>query len=114
MKAVWEGSPASARDVLERTGSATGWAYSTVKTILTRLVGKGALREGKRTNTSFYVPLVSRDQARRSELRSFLDRAFDGTFGSLLQHLVDDEKLTRRGRRKLAEMIEELDQGGDP
>ena len=48
MTAIWERSPASVRDVLERIGPKTDWAYSTVKTILERLVEKKALRVRKR------------------------------------------------------------------
>lgn len=104
---VWESSPATARDVLERTEEATGWAYTTVRTILSRLVEKGALRMRKRANTSLYEPLISQRDARRSALRSLLDRAFDGTFGSLLQHLVTDEKLSKKDRQKLEAMLRE-------
>ncbi len=102
---VWERSPASARDVLELTEAETGWAYTTVKTLLSRLVEKGALRMRKRANTSLYEPLVSRKDARRSAVRSLLDRAFDGTFGGLLQHLVTDEKLSKKDRDKLKAML---------
>ncbi|MEE9126017.1 MAG: BlaI/MecI/CopY family transcriptional regulator [Planctomycetota bacterium] len=102
---VWERSPASARDVLEQTEAQTGWAYTTVKTILSRLVEKGALRTRKRANTSLYEPLVSRKDARRSAVRSLLDRAFDGTFGGLLQHLVTDEKLSKKDRERLEAML---------
>ncbi len=109
MNAVWERSPASGRDVLERIEDETGWAYSTVKTILARLVDKGALRSRMRANTSLYEPRVTRDQARRTALRSLVDRAFDGTFGSLLQHMVAEEKLSKKDRAKLADMLAELD-----
>lgn len=104
---VWERSVATARDVHEHTEAQTGWAYTTVRTILSRLVEKGALRMRKRANTSLYEPLISRQEARRSALRSLLDRAFDGTFGSLLQHLVADEKLSKKDRQKLRAMLRE-------
>lgn len=109
MQAVWQHSPASARDVLERVVDDTDWAYSTVKTVLARLVEKGALREQKRANTSLYEPLVTREAARREAVRSLLDKAFDGTFGSLVQHMVSAEKLNKREREKLARMLSELD-----
>ena len=110
MHAVWERSPASARDVLELIGDETGWAYTTVKTMLARLVEKGALRARMRANVSLYEPLISCKQARRSAVRSLLDRAFDGTFGSLLQHLVADERLSKKDHERLAAM---LDRGAD-
>jgi BlaI family penicillinase repressor len=109
MNAVWERSPASVRDVLERIGGETGWAYTTVKTILERLVEKGALSASKRANASLFEPRVTQRQARRSAVRSLVEKAFDGTFGSLLTHLVAEEKLSARDRHKLAEMLEELD-----
>lgn len=104
MRAVWQGAPASARDVLARA-AATGWAYTTVKTLLARLVDKGALAAERRGNTSFYTPIWQPAEARRTALRSLLRAAFDGSFGGLLQHLVDDEPLSKRERAKLEELL---------
>jgi BlaI family penicillinase repressor len=109
MKAVWQQSPASVRDVLERIEGETGWAYTTVKTMLERLTEKGALRVRKRANASYFEPAVTQKEARKSAVRSLIDRAFDGTFGSLLQHLVAEEKLSTGDRQRLAEMLDKLD-----
>jgi BlaI family penicillinase repressor len=109
MQAVWESSPANARDVLERVHDETEWAYTTVKTILARLVEKGALHEKKQGNTSVYEPLVTRESARKVAVRSLLDKAFDGTFGSLVQHMIEGEKLGKKEREKLARMLDEAD-----
>jgi BlaI family transcriptional regulator, penicillinase repressor len=94
----------------------TGWAYTTAKTVLDRLVEKGVLRVDKRGNTSYYEPLVSCREARHSAVRALLDRAFDGTVGSLLHHLVSEERLSRRDREQLAAMLDQLDRpkGGKP
>ena len=107
MNVVWERHPATVRDVLESLESDTGWAYSTVKTVLGRLAEKGALAATKRANTTLFEPLVTRDQARRSALRALLDRAFDGTFGGLVHHLLDAEKLTRTERDELRALLDE-------
>lgn len=109
MQAVWESSPARARDVLERVHDETDWAYTTVKTVLARLVEKGALHEEKQGKSSVYEPLVTRESARRTAVRSLLDKAFDGTFGSLVQHMVASEKLGKKEREKLARMLAEID-----
>ena len=63
----------------------------------------------KRANTSIYDPRLTRNQARRSALRSLVERAFDGAFGSLFQHLIEQEKLSKRDRRELTDMLQELD-----
>jgi BlaI family penicillinase repressor len=109
MQAVWNRAPASARDVLDDVGEETGWAYTTVKTLLARLVEKGALSEGRQANVNIYEPRITRDEARGSALRSLLDRAFDGTFGSLFQHLIKEERLSARDVRTLERMLQEID-----
>jgi BlaI family penicillinase repressor len=109
MNVVWARHPASVRDVLEALEPETGWAYSTVKTILTRLAEKGVVTARKRANTSFYEPRITQRAARRSAVRSLLDRAFNGTFGSLVHHVLDDEKLSARDRAELREVIDRAD-----
>lgn len=105
MRAVWAGSPANARDVLERVEAATGWAYTTVKTLLQRLVDKGALRVHKRRNTSVYAAVLQPVVARRSALQSLLRSAFEGSFGTLLQHLVADQPMSAADRRQLSSLL---------
>ena len=112
MNEVWRRSPVSARDVLEAVESETEWAYTTVKTILSRLVDKGALHVRKRANTSLFQPRISREKARRSAVKSLLEKAFDGTFGSLVQHMMTEERLSARDRKKLAAMLDELRRSG--
>lgn len=105
MQAVWIGAPASARDVLERVEDERGWAYTTVKTLLARLVEKGALVEKKRANTSYYEPAVTRDEARRAAVGGLLDRAFGGSFVELVAHMAKFEKLSKRDREELAKRL---------
>lgn len=116
MNAVWERFPASARDLVERLERETQWAYTTVKTLLQRLVDKGALSVRMRANQGLYEPLITREQARRSALRSLVDKAFDGTFGSLLQHMVSAERLSPKDRARLQNLLDEVDgtPGGRP
>lgn len=107
MRVLWAQSPASARDVLTEVEEDTDWAYSTVKTILSRLHDKGAVEVETRGNTSYYTPLLQRSAARKSAVKSLLTRAFDGTFGSLLHHMVDEETLSKKERSALKKLLRE-------
>ena len=107
MHAVWDCAPATARDVLDALGDETDWAYTTVKTMMTRLVDKGALRTSMRGNTSVYEPALSRKNARASALRGLLDRAFGGTLGSMVHFLVEEEKLSKKERREILRRLQE-------
>lgn len=106
MKVVWERNPVSARDVLEAVEAETSWAYSTVKTILDRLVAKGVLRSRMRANTLLYEPVLSRDKARRSAIRSLVDKAFNGAFGPFMHFLITEEKLSEKEREMLLRLLD--------
>lgn len=109
MGALWQRGPSSARAVLEAVGAETGWAYTTVKTVLDRLAAKKAVAARRRGNSRVYTAAVSRETARRSAVRSLVARAFDGAFGSLVSHLIAEERLSPAQRRRLAEKLAELD-----
>jgi BlaI family penicillinase repressor len=115
MEALWKGAPASARDLLERLGPKAGWAYTTVKTMLTRLAEKGAVAEEMEGNVALYEPKVTRLAARRTAVRSLVTRAFGGAYGAFVHHLMRGERLSAKERAKLRKMLEELggaDAGG--
>ena len=104
MDVVWDRGEATVRDVHDAVGGRTGWAYSTVKTTMTRLVEKGVLRARREGKTGVFEPALTRDAARRDAVRTLLDRAFDGTVGSLVQHLLGRERVTATERAALREI----------
>ena len=101
MNALWQRYPASTRDVLERLPENINWAYTTVKTMLNRLVTKNVVSERKRANTSLYEPLLTKHKARRSAFANLLNNAFEGTVGPLMHFLVEDKKLSPEQRKEL-------------
>ena len=106
MNALWQGYPATAREVERRLPADVQWAYTTIKTMLTRLAAKQAVSEEKRGNTSLYEPLVTRSKARRSALSSLLNQAFEGGVAPMLHFLVNDKKLSDKQRRELIRILE--------
>ena len=110
MNALWQHYPASARDVLERLPENINWAYTTVKTMLNRLVAKNAISERKRANTSLYEPLLTKNKARRSAFANLLNNAFEGTVGPLMHFLVEEKKLSPDQRKELIALLQNEDQ----
>ena len=108
IRALWKRHPASARDVLEALHGETGWAYTTVKTLLARLVAKGAADVRLRANTSLYEPLITEAEARRTEVKLLIDRAFGGASVPLLRFVLAEEKLSAKDRAELRAMLERL------
>jgi len=107
MNLVWADHPATARLVLDGVIEETGWAYTTVKTMMNRLVEKGILSETKRAGTSQYEPRLTRTKARAFALRALVDRAFGGAMGPMMSYLVEDEKLSKSDRADLRRMLED-------
>lgn len=105
MNALWEEHPAKARDVVERLPSSVNWAYTTVKTMLDRLVEKSAVDKRKSGNVGLYEPIISRRQARRTAMKMMLNQAFDGAFGSMMHFMVEDENLSAEQRQKLIKIL---------
>ncbi len=108
MEALWQGAGrerSSARDVIERLGKQPGWAYTTVKTMLTRLVEKGAVTEEMKGNVATYRPKVSRLAARKSAVKSLVERAFGGAYGAFVHHLVEGGPLSDQERARLRKLL---------
>ena len=113
MNALWEGWPATAREIADRLPESVNWAYTTIKTMLTRLVEKEAVRESKRGNVGIYEPILSRQNARRNALKSLANQAFDGAFGPLMHFLLEDQNLSGRQREQLLEALQQREKGGE-
>lgn len=109
MNALWKRYPATARDIIEFMPGETKWAYTTVKTMLTRLVKKGAIAENKRGSISVYEPLVAQKTARKNAIKNLLDKALDGAVEPIMHFLIEEKKLTAKERQHLIKMLEEMD-----
>src|SRR3954451_20592470 len=106
MKAVWDGQPTPASGVVDRLGREQGWAPRTVKTMLARLVDKGALGyevDGKRF---LYRAKVRREACVRHESRSFLSRVFGGAVAPAVVHLLTHSNLTQDELDELRRILE--------
>lgn len=106
MKAVWEGGPLSAGEVVQRVAADKNWKPRTIKTLLNRLVKKGAVAfeiEGRRY---IYRARVARDAVVRRETRSFLSRVFDGAAAPAIVHFLEQGRLTPDEIRQLKETLD--------
>jgi BlaI family penicillinase repressor len=105
MNALWEKHPATARDIMSRLPKDVKWAYTTLKTMLSRLVEKEAVSEQKQSNMSVYEPLISQRKARLSAFRQLLDQSFDGAMGPLMHFMLEEQKLNAKQRKELIEIL---------
>lgn len=108
MRALWDDNPLTAADVANRIGSANGWTAATVKTLLSRLVQKGAVQTEAHGRRYLYRPAVERDATVGAESRRFLDRLFDGRVSPLIAHLAEREELTPADIAEIEALLQRL------
>lgn len=89
LKPLWDEGPMAARDIFQRVPAEHGWAYRTVKTMLSRLVKKGVLSYDQIGNSYLYRPAYSRDEMTRAATGSFVQRVFDGALSPFFAHFVE-------------------------
>jgi len=107
LKALWslqEGNVKAVREVVAQTRPL---AYTTIMTVLDRLVRKGKLARRKVGRAFVYSPQTSRDAMRHTAVRELVDGFFDGSEAALLAFL--SEPATRAAAPARAEVEDRID-----
>ena len=105
IKAVGNNEPCAAPAIQEKLFKQTKWAYSTVRTIMDRMVAKGLLSAEKAGSVTLYRSAVTREQAQRSELLYALKHAFNGALTPMLQCLLEAGDLSEEELAKIEGLI---------
>jgi predicted transcriptional regulator len=107
IKAVWENEPCAAPAIQEKLFRKTEWAYSTVRTLMDRMVAKRLLTAEKVRNLTLYRSAVTRAQAQRGELLYALKHAFNGALTPMVQCLLDTNELSAEDLAQLEALIKD-------
>jgi predicted transcriptional regulator len=109
MEVLWDKGPATVAEVAEALPKTLGLAYNTVLTTLRILDEKGYVRHTKpKDGRAFlYTPIVTRQQASKSALRTLLSRFFSNSPEALVLNLLEDEKLTTKERERIRRLLKE-------
>ena len=105
VRAVWKNQPCAAPTVQEALEKKKGWSYSTVKTLMDRMVKKGLLKTEKIRNLTLYRSAISEKQAKKGEIMKTVTRAFNGALTPMMQFLLDSNRLSRDELAELEKMI---------
>ena len=95
MQAVWQADDQAAGEVIAKVQMSRDWNHRTIRTLLARLVEKGAVEVQIDGNKHLYRAAVSKQECVRSAAKSFSARFFSGDVKSLLLHFVENEDLSR-------------------
>lgn len=111
MDVLWRRHPLAAEEVVGALGDAQQWQEATIKTLLNRLLNKGAITAEKDGRRYLYAPVLRREDWVLDESESLLDRLFGGRVAPLVAHFSQHRKLSRKDIAELRQLLEEIDDG---
>ena len=109
MEALWAaGQPLTAAEVAERIDPERGWTLATVKTMLSRLAAKGALKHREDGRRFLYMPAIKREAYVGNESRRFVDKLFGGRLSPLVARLAEEDALDEEDIAAIEALLKEL------
>lgn len=108
MRVLWDQSPLTAQDVIDRVPAERGWSTNTVKTLLARLVAKKAVAHEADGRRYLYRPVVALSDYVAGESRRFIDRLFGGRVTPLVAHLAQRDALSADEIAEIEALLKEL------
>ena len=105
IQAVWKNEPCAAPAVQELLEDRKNWTYSTVKTLMDRMVTKGLLKTERVRSIILYRSAITRLQAQKSEVMRTIKRAFDGALTPMMQFLLNNNALSKKQLDELESLI---------
>ena len=113
MEILWARHPRTSEEVVAALADAQDWQEATIKTLLNRLLNKGAINAERDGRRYLYAPVLRREDWVLEESGSLLDRLFDGRVAPLVAHFSQHRKLSKADLAELKRLIEELGDGRD-
>ena len=109
MEALWAaGQPLTAAEVAERIGDEREWSLATVKTLLSRLAAKGALKHREDGRRFLYSPSIRREDYVGNESKRFVERLFGGRLSPLVARLAEEDGLDEEDIAAIEALLKEL------
>ena len=109
MQCLWQEDALTLREIVDRLKN-TDWSYTTIRTMVTRLMDKGMIDADRSSPSSFrYFAIVPEDECKVKEAESFLTRVFDGSISLMISTLTKQETLSDDEIAELKRIIDSID-----
>lgn len=110
MMVLWDSSePVTSTYILGQLKGRRNWALSTLMTTLSRLAEKGFVCCDRSTRTNYYSALVSEEDYKAQEGRTFLEKLYGNSVQNLVASLYHSKAISGRDLDELKQMIEQIE-----
>jgi BlaI family transcriptional regulator, penicillinase repressor len=108
LQLLWDESPLGATDIAERVPPGRSWSLTTVKTLLSRLVAKGALTTESEGRRFRYRPAIARETIAARQAGGLIDKLFGGRVSPLVAQLAEQREIDPQDLDELEALIRSL------
>lgn len=107
MKILWKNPPKSASQVVTELEQHVDWKPKTIRTHLDRLTKKEIIEANREGRIYTFTPLLSEEECKRAETKSFVNRVYDGTTKSMVVQFIEEETLSKEELRELRALLDD-------
>lgn len=111
LEVLWTRQPLAAEEVVAQLSTRSDWAEPTIKTLLNRLLRKGAIRAERDGRRYLYWPVLERDAWIAQQSEGFVSRLFGGRVAPLVAHFSERGRLSQADIEELRRLIGDIDDG---
>lgn len=108
LQLLWREAPLGATDIADRLPPDRQWSLTTVKTLLSRLVAKGALTTEQEGRRFLYCPAVAQDEVAGRQANSLIEQLFGGRVSPLVAQLAEQRDIDPVDLDELEALIRKL------
>ena len=110
MNKLWEKSPLTAAEIVEKIQREKDLKITTIKTLLRRLIAKKAVSftiDPKNSKLYYYSPIVEQQDCILKESRQFLSLYYENDLNKLFANFLEDTKLSDQEIEALKKILEQ-------
>lgn len=107
MKALWKIEPCTSSEIVGEVSREQEWNDKTIRTLINRLISKGAVRAEKTDGKAFiYSSLISEKDYIKVENDNFINKLYGGSVKLMLTSFVENNNFTEEEIQNLKDILE--------
>lgn len=110
LRCLWKKSPLEIKEIQGMLNEETGWTGNMVRSLVVRLLDKGAIGAETQDRYFRYYPIASEEDCVRQETRSFVDRVFEGSVSKLFAAFAGSGKLSKKDRKEIEAILKQMEE----
>lgn len=111
MKILWNGNSENGftlGDIVKELGADNKWSYTTVRTLIVRLINKDVIKADTNTGVYRYFANITKEECVKDEMHSFISRIFDDSPSKFIATLINDTELNDTERNEIYKLLSDI------